>query len=638
MPQQQAGSLKVYQWSNPEITVRQTGSNSPSWFTRAPYVSVTEYENWQKVVAWGLDIFDHYQYDIPESLEKKIADWHKRAAGDPDAFANLALRFVQDQVRYLGLEIGVYTHHPHAPSDVFRKRFGDCKDKSLLLATILNHEHIEAYVALVSTVEKENLREDPPAATVFDHAIVALKRSSGYVFVDPTISMQRGELINAFIPAYGYALVLRPGETDLQPVEPGFLYNVSISESADIRDADSSLFLVSTVYSGGAADDMRSYFASTSQQEVSASYTKYYADIFDGIGIMKPVQVTDDSLKNEMSVKETYAIPAIWHKEDNGKRQFSVFAKTLGSRIPDPGSASAEPVALSYPLSMQYDLVLKMPVDFPMSIEGLHVKNASYQFDFNPEGNGKLITYHYKFKTFRDYIPAESVLQYKKDYKEISKCLNLSFSSTDLIAPDTFAPDGSKRQPEFNWMLVWAAFFFAVAFTALCRYLDRRTIMQEYPEEAGWPLGGWTVVLGATIGIRIILQIYVSWQQHYFSQNTWTGLAGLGGASLQGMLVFELFMSLFSLGGAVALLYWFLNRRDIFPKLFVYYISGIFTLQLVQIILYSFISAPLGSLRQHLTTGLFQSLVYGLIWITYVLRSERVRNTFVFPPGGMQRS
>ncbi len=630
--QQPAGPYKIYQWNNPEIAVGQTESNSPSWFTADPYVSITEYESWERVAAWGLDIFNHYQYSISASLERKIAEWHRNSSGDPDKFANLALRFVQDQVRYMGLEIGVYTHQPHAPSEVFDRRFGDCKDKALLLATILRHEHIEAYVALVNTLEKEKLAQDPPAATSFDHAIVALKRSSGFVFVDPTISMQRGELINSFIPAYGYALVLRPGETNLQPVDPGFLYNISVSESAIAEDADSSLFLVRTVYSGGAADDMRGYFASNSQQEIEDNYTKYYAGIFEGIAIMKPVEVTDDSLKNELSVEETYGIPGIWHKQDDGKKQLNVFAKTLGSRIPDPGSGNTSPVALSYPFSIQYDLQLKMPIEFPKSIKSFHVKNDCYQFDFSPEEKGKLLTYHYKFKTFRDYIPSENIVQYKKDYKEIDKCLSLSFSRNDISAAGASAPD-TQKQGEFNWVLVWVAFFFGVAFTSLCRYLNRKTILQEYDGETGWPLGGWTLFLGITIGIRIVLQIYVSWQQHYFQQDTWAGLGNLGGARLKGMLVFELFMALFSLGGSIALLYWFLNKRDIFPKMFVYYFSGVFALQLVQLILYYLIAAPVGDLKQQLATGLFRSLIYGMIWITYILKSERVRNTFVYPPG-----
>ena len=53
-------------------------------------------------------------------------------------------------------------------------------------------------------------------------------------------------------------------------------------------------------------------------------------------------------------------------------------------------------------------------------MEEVHIKNASYQFDFTPSGNGKHLLFKYYFKSFKDYIPAEELAQYKTDYKEIA--------------------------------------------------------------------------------------------------------------------------------------------------------------------------------------------------------------------------
>ena len=109
-------------------------------------------------------------------------------------------------MRYLGLEIGVNTHQPHTPAEVYEQLFVDCKDKALLLATILRQENIPAYVALVNTDKRAQLAEMAPSAVAFNHVIVAIERGSGYLYVDPTISSQKGALLNSFIPAYGYAI------------------------------------------------------------------------------------------------------------------------------------------------------------------------------------------------------------------------------------------------------------------------------------------------------------------------------------------------------------------------------------------------------------------------------------------------
>jgi transglutaminase-like putative cysteine protease len=41
-----------------------------------------------------------------------------------------AIRFVQDESRYLGIEVEEGTLRPDAPDAVLRRRFGDCKDKT----------------------------------------------------------------------------------------------------------------------------------------------------------------------------------------------------------------------------------------------------------------------------------------------------------------------------------------------------------------------------------------------------------------------------------------------------------------------------------------------------------------------------
>ena len=110
-----------------------------------------------------------------------------------------------------GLEIGANTHRPHPPADVFDQRFGDCKDKALLLSMILQQEDIPAYVALINTDTRSHLTNVAPSPEAFDHAIVAIRRPDGkYDFIHPTITCQRGPFSQLFIPAYGYGLVFTP--------------------------------------------------------------------------------------------------------------------------------------------------------------------------------------------------------------------------------------------------------------------------------------------------------------------------------------------------------------------------------------------------------------------------------------------
>ncbi|HEY4874101.1 MAG TPA: DUF3857 domain-containing protein [Puia sp.] len=631
------GDMKIYQWNNPVLKISESATNTPSWFSDHPYVSVSEYNSWEDVSNWGLHIFNNYQYNLPDDLIKKIAAWHKTAGTDKDNFTNLALRFVQDQVRYLGLEIGEYTHHPHDPAEVYNRRFGDCKDKALLLATILRHEDIPAFVALVNTNLKDKLPDASPSAGEFDHAIVAIQRGKDYLFVDPTMSYQRGELINLFIPDYGYALIISENQNSLQRIEPGFLYTTLMTETLNVKYNDTVDFLVATTYEGGAADNARNTFAEISQKELNDNYKEYYSKIFDDIQIADDVERKDDSLKNEVTVYEKYLVPNLWHINDKGKRSFDVFAKAIYEDLPDPSSSEAStPLAIKFPEKIFYDFVINMPDTWAFNENEVHFKNDSYKFDFVPEvAHGNQIILKYSLQTFKDNIASTDLIQYKKDYKIIVNALQFQFyRNTEFTNP---ANDNSNVKQSLpppapaNWVAIWFTFIFVGLYVLLLMRLNKRSEEVLFDPKTGWPLGGWTIILGITIGLSIILNLISLVKSDYFSYESWITLKNTGGAKLQYILLTELGVSLFWTIGAVALIYWYVERRDIFPKMFISFVMSIFAGEILLFILYSTIHNSFSDLPGNAGIQIVRTCIYAAIWITYVLRSARVKCTFLQP-------
>jgi transglutaminase-like putative cysteine protease len=70
-------------------------------------------------------------YRVKDADRKKLAAVaaEQFRAATPEAYTEEVIRFVQDEVRYLGFEEGLNAHMPHTPLDVYNQRFGDCKDK-----------------------------------------------------------------------------------------------------------------------------------------------------------------------------------------------------------------------------------------------------------------------------------------------------------------------------------------------------------------------------------------------------------------------------------------------------------------------------------------------------------------------------
>ena len=59
--------------------------------------------------------------------------------------------FVQHDIRYVAIELGIGGWQPHAAPDVFSHRYGDCKDKATLMRTMLREIGVDSYHVVINT-------------------------------------------------------------------------------------------------------------------------------------------------------------------------------------------------------------------------------------------------------------------------------------------------------------------------------------------------------------------------------------------------------------------------------------------------------------------------------------------------------
>jgi hypothetical protein len=112
-----------YEWTLNEILPLRLDENLPSWYDCYPAVMVSEFKSWKEIVDWALELFP-FPATIPANMQKKIQEIKTKHATVEDQVA-AALRFVQDDIRYMGVEMGVSSHKPHAPAQIFNQRYGD---------------------------------------------------------------------------------------------------------------------------------------------------------------------------------------------------------------------------------------------------------------------------------------------------------------------------------------------------------------------------------------------------------------------------------------------------------------------------------------------------------------------------------
>ncbi|HKE58678.1 MAG TPA: DUF3857 domain-containing protein, partial [Pyrinomonadaceae bacterium] len=305
--QQSIGANTEYLWYRTNVPAIIEDDETPDSFDPYPSVSLSEFATWKAVVDWALPMYRPTRLTAPE-LQGKIEQWRK-SSDSPEQQVTAALRFVQDEVRYLGIELGRYSHQPTLPDKTFARRFGDCKDKSLLLSSILTTLGIESWPALVNSRLGESLDSWQPTPFAFDHVIVCAKIKGKTYWLDPTTSYQRGSLAMYYDPPFARALVLRENNDSLEhipvPASDSGATDVLEVYRNDVGSRTISLN-VTTVYTGSDADSMRYDLSTQSLAELSKDYLNFYADTTPSIRADGLPVVDDDPLNNRLVIKERY--------------------------------------------------------------------------------------------------------------------------------------------------------------------------------------------------------------------------------------------------------------------------------------------------------------------------------------------
>jgi predicted transglutaminase-like cysteine proteinase len=88
-------------------------------------------------------------------------------------------QFVQHDIRYVAIELGIGGWQPHPAPEIFSHHYGDCKDKATLTRSMLHEIGIESYHVVINNRRGAVTQKTPANNFGFNHAIVAVKLPDG---------------------------------------------------------------------------------------------------------------------------------------------------------------------------------------------------------------------------------------------------------------------------------------------------------------------------------------------------------------------------------------------------------------------------------------------------------------------------
>lgn len=612
---------KEYTWTQKRKSALINENNTPSWFDANEYITVTDFASWGEVAKWAAKQFEISDRDL-QQLRTELNRQLKQ--DDPDAFILNAIRFVQDDIRYLGFEHGLNSHKPHAPLKVLQQRFGDCKDKSLLLCALLRSEGIEAWPVLVNTVRGKVLDKALPSAHAFDHCVVQIKAEGRSVYyVDPTLSQQGGSLFNMPFPQYSFGLVVEPQTRDLTELPTVATGSITEDQQFAMTNLEGEAFLqISTTYTGSPADDMRRHFLNNTLETIQKNYTSYYGNLYPDIEVVSPIEVKDNRRMNSFNVTETYRIPTFWKPTDNPDNYYAeLYPQTISSYFSFQKASRTTPYALSHPVSFRHVVQVKFPEEWTVQPERKVIESDFYEYNYMVYYDDRTLTLERNYLTKDDHIPSDYFQDFVRDHTAMSDDLSFELTFNKKVA--------SVRKGASWFGVITGLIALGVAIWLVLHifyYYDPLPAGRTSQESLS--IGGWLILpaIGLCIApIRMVLQM-LDFPEVYDNQ-TWSALFELARLDLLAVLFITHIYNIFALCFSVLVLVLFFQRRSSLPRILVIF----FTISCLAQVADTFVSMALDPSTSvpGAIGSVIGTVISTVIWVPYFTLSQRVKNTFV---------
>lgn len=645
-------------WKRNNGPIIESDDRVPASHILYSYVDLSEFSSWREVVEWAVPLYASEIADHPllQSAKDEIEKFHS----SPDQKAVAALNFVQQQIRYLGIEMGPGSHRPSEPEEVLRRRFGDCKDKARLLTTLLKSLGFEAAPALVHSSRREAVRERLPTPYAFDHVVVALDLNSRRYILDPTLTYQRGATLELrHVGRYGPYLRLDSANDKLENAKlgPFDLGHTVFKETFQVPAVEGkpSTLTVVTVAEGRAADSQRSRFATRTLDQIGREYLDYYTHYYPGISQSKIITTSDNPPENIYTTTEYYEIKNLFSTDSENKILRAEFQPaSIWDYLRTPNlSQRVLPLSLNHPTRIEQQITVNLPETWNVTPYEETVSDSAFTLEARIKNLSPQVVYMgYVWESKTHSVAPQRVSDFADNTRKARKALGyqLTWTRPKKDAPvSTETISAASDDFPLNWPMVALASGAVLAGTfPSWRIIKKKNPIPSEPPVMGASsssssydysvkpaanlegLGGWLIPVAFGLIVRPIsvLKVLYDSGRAYFNNSVWQVLTNPSDASYNAgyslVAPMELTYNITVLIFCILLLVLFFRRSYLFPRTMQVFLG--FTVCGAFFVLWD--NATLHQDTKESYKLIAQSLGGAAIWIPYFQVSRRVKLTF----------
>ncbi len=209
--EQKTRKNNIYTWQLKKIDKVKYEQKAPDYKSIIPHIipmivsyqlngeTVKVLDEVSDLYGWYFSLVKNLNKDeAPEELVKLV---HQITAGKNNELEKVRAIYywVQESVKYIAFEYALGGFVPREANEVFRKKYGDCKDNSSLLLKMLEIAGIKGNLTWIGTRSIPYSYEDVPTPAVDNHMILHYEFQGESYFLDATGRFNPIELPSSFI-------------------------------------------------------------------------------------------------------------------------------------------------------------------------------------------------------------------------------------------------------------------------------------------------------------------------------------------------------------------------------------------------------------------------------------------------------
>ncbi len=398
------------------------------------------FAGWRDMGAW----YDNLSRDSLVMTDDLSAKATELTAEASDTWAKVCALadFVQREIRYVSIQIGIGGFKPHPASSVLRNRFGDCKDKATLMAALLVTLGIPSHYLIVHTDRGSVTSDSPVSLYSFNHAILAIRLPNDVPDIEMPALIRHprmGRLL-VFDPTFPYtplghlpyylqgnvALLVEEGGGELLPLPlPAPESNLLDREGRfTLRDDGTLEGEVRETRRGYPADELRHALLSADLSERTKFLETFLSNFFSGFTLHESRVENLEDIHGDLVLSYRISVPQ--YAKSMGDLRI-VRPRVIGMKAErleaNEGGPRIYPIALRSTALQRDEFVIGLPpglrLEEPPPGVDIDAKFATYRS--LTEGTDSELVYRREYRVVQPFLPAALYVEAVRFYRDMDK-------------------------------------------------------------------------------------------------------------------------------------------------------------------------------------------------------------------------